>query len=252
VGNYWLVMAKDSYVITSYSIFTCLSYYFAAKSKIGIFALPLLILLLVQLQAAVAKSTSRIFEKPSTWNADAEETLPAIFKKIAHGPGSRGSQYYPQMVVVHWTVDLNNTRWLFEVFDSPTYGGRTWPTVQVTLKCVFSIPDVRQRVAHRFPSTARSNFCPSYDWFGNYLLSELKQLVVQNAHLTKSSNWSLEELIRYLQAIPKLTMWFGHLISKLSNYPTLGKRKTPDYRTVKTDQEMNSVENFVKIFLTLV
>jgi len=74
------------------------------KSKIGIFALPLLILLLVQLSCKSQILTFRIFEKPITWNAEREE-LSLQYLKDRHGLDQEEANINPQMVVVHWDCD---------------------------------------------------------------------------------------------------------------------------------------------------
>jgi len=91
------------------------------KSKIGIFSRPLFILLLVQLGCS-PKASFRIFEKPITWNAE-REALSLQYLKERHGLDQKEASINPQMVVVHWTA-IDNIEVTFDLFDSPTIGGR--------------------------------------------------------------------------------------------------------------------------------
>jgi len=129
------------------------------------------------------------------------------------------------------TAILITSRWLWGVWF-PDKGGRTWPDRVAKYLNVSSPIHDWQEMAD-FRSTARSNFCPSLRLVWTTWLSGIENVGGADAPLTKL-NWSQWRLIDYLKRKYPFDYVIGHHeYQNFSNYPTLGKRKDPDYRTVK-------------------
>lgn len=199
------------------------------KSRIGSFFLPLLILLLIQISCS-PKSTFRIIDKPITWNAE-REALSLQYLKDRHGLDQKEANINPQMVVVHWTA-IDNIEVTFDVFDSPTIGGRPDLTNASNLNVSSQFLIDRDGTIFRLlPDRTFARHTIGL----NYLAIGIENVGGADAPLTKAQLKANEDLIRYLKQKYPIDYVIGH--HEYQNFQTtpLWKEEDPDYRTVKTD-----------------
>jgi len=199
------------------------------KSKIGIFSRPVFILLLAQLSCS-PKASFRIFEKPITWNAE-REALSLQYLKERHGLDQKEASINPQMVVVHWTA-IDNIEVTFDLFDSPTIGGRADLTSASNLNVSSQFLIDRDGTIFRLlPDRTFARHTIGL----NYLAIGIENIGGTDDPLTKAQLKANEELIRYLKRNYPIDYVIGH--HEYQNFQTtpLWKEEDPDYRTVKTD-----------------
>ncbi|NVJ86326.1 MAG: N-acetylmuramoyl-L-alanine amidase [Algoriphagus sp.] len=177
------------------------------------------------------KSTFRIFEKPITWN-DEREALSIQYLKDRHGLIQETATIKPQMVVVHWTA-IDNIEVTFDVFDSPTLGGREDLTSASNLNVSSQFLIDRDGTIFRLlPDTTFARHTIGL----NYCAIGIENVGGPDAPLTDEQLVANEELIRYLKKkYPAIDYVIGHHEYQLFQETPLWKEADPDYRTVKTD-----------------
>jgi len=199
------------------------------KTKIGSLSLPFLIFLLLMLSCS-PKASFRIIEKPITWNAE-REALSVQYLKDRHGLDQKEATINPQMVVVHWTA-IDNIEVTFDVFDSPTIGGRADLTSASNLNVSSQFLIDRDGTIFRLlPDRTFARHTIGL----NYLAIGIENVGGADSPLTKAQLKANEELIRYLKKKYPIDYVIGH--HEYQNFQTtpLWKEEDPDYRTVKTD-----------------
>ncbi|MCS5491677.1 N-acetylmuramoyl-L-alanine amidase [Algoriphagus limi] len=198
-----------------------------SRSKIILFLgmLPLLIF------SCAPKSTFRIFEKPITWNAE-REALSIQYLRDRHGLDQETATIEPQMVVVHWTA-IDNIEVTFDVFDSPTLGGREDLTGASNLNVSSQFLIDRDGTIFRLlPDTTFARHTIGL----NYCAIGIENVGGPDAPLTDEQLIANEQLIRYLsKKYPAIDYVIGHHEYQLFQDTPLWKEADPDYRTVKTD-----------------
>lgn len=199
------------------------------KSNIGFFLLPLLILVLVQMSCS-PKTTFRIIDKPITWDSE-REALSLRYLKDRHGLDQTEATINPQMVVVHWTA-IDNIEVTFDVFDSPTIGGR--PDLTGASNLNVSSQFLIDRDGTIFRLLPDQTFARHTIGL-NYMAIGIENVGGAGAPLTKAQLKANEDLIRYLKRKYPIEYVIGH--HEYQNFQTspLWKEEDPDYRTVKTD-----------------
>ena len=199
------------------------------KFKIRSFS-PFLIFLSIVTLGCSPKSTFRIIDKPITWNAE-REALSLKYLKDRHGLDQKEASINPQMVVVHWTA-IDNIEVTFDVFDSPTIGGRPDLTSASNLNVSSQFLIDRDGTIFRLlPDRTFARHTIGL----NYLAIGIENIGSDDAPLTKAQLKANEELIRYLKRKYPIDYVIGH--HEYQNFQTtpLWKEEDPDYRTVKTD-----------------
>ncbi|NVK48431.1 MAG: N-acetylmuramoyl-L-alanine amidase [Cyclobacteriaceae bacterium] len=177
------------------------------------------------------KSTFRIFDKPITWNAE-REALSIQYLKDRHGLDQETATIKPQMVVVHWTA-IDNIEVTFDVFDSPTLGGREDLTGASNLNVSSQFLIDRDGTIFRLlPDTTFARHTIGL----NYCAIGIENVGGPDSPLTEEQMIANEQLIRYLKRkYPAIEYVIGHHEYQLFQETPLWKEADPDYRTVKTD-----------------
>lgn len=176
------------------------------------------------------KSTFHIIEKPITWNQEREE-LSLKYLKDRHGLEQDEAIIEPKMVVVHWTA-IDNIEVTFDVFDSPTLGGRADLTSASNLNVSSQFLIDRDGTIYRLlPDTYFARHVIGL----NYTAIGIENIGGSDSPLTKNQLKANEELIRYLKRKYAIDYVIGHHEYQLFQETDLWKEADPDYRTVKTD-----------------
>lgn len=195
------------------------------------FIFSLLIPLLFLSCKSQQQATFRIIDKPITWNAEREQ-LSIQYLKDRHGLEKAQATIDPQMVVVHWTA-IDNVEVTFDVFDSPTLGGREDLTSASNLNVSSQFLIDRDGTIFRLlPDTTFARHTIGL----NYCAVGIENVGGPEAPLTAAQLRANEELIRYLRKkYPAIDYVIGHHEYQLFQDTPLWKEADPDYRTVKTD-----------------
>ena len=199
------------------------------KFKIRCFPQLFLLLALIAIGCS-PKASFRILEKPITWNEE-REALSLQYLKVRHGLEKQEATIDPQMVVVHWTA-IDNIEVTFDVFDSPTLGGRAELTSASNLNVSSQFLIDRDGTIFRLlPDLTFARHTIGL----NYLAIGIENIGSDDAPLTKAQLKANEALIRYLKNKYPIDYVIGH--HEYQNFQTtpLWKEIDPDYRTVKTD-----------------
>lgn len=176
------------------------------------------------------KSTFRIIDKPITWN-DEREQLSLQYLKERHGLEQETAQITPQIVVVHWTA-IDNIEVTFDVFDSPTLGGRADLTGASNLNVSSQFLIDRDGTIFRLlPDTTFARHTIGL----NYCAIGIENIGSDDMPLTKAQLQANEDLIRYLKKKYPIDYVIGHHEYQKFQTSELWKEADPDYRTVKTD-----------------
>ncbi|MHA7130126.1 N-acetylmuramoyl-L-alanine amidase [Algoriphagus namhaensis] len=176
------------------------------------------------------KSTFRILEKPITWNEE-REALSLQYLKDRHGLDQTEATIDPKMVVVHWTA-IDNIEVTFDVFDSPTLGGRADLTGASNLNVSSQFLIDRDGTIFRLlPDTYFARHVIGL----NYTAIGIENVGGSESPLTKAQLKANEQLIRYLKKKYAIDYVIGHHEYTLFQETPLWKEADPDYRTVKTD-----------------
>ena len=193
--------------------------------------LPLWAILIASFSFACSpKSTFRIFEKPITWNEEREE-LSLKYLKERHGLDKKEAVIEPQMVVVHWTA-INSIESTFDVFDSPTLGGRADLTGASNLNVSSQFLIDRDGTIFRLlPETTFARHTIGL----NYLAIGIENVGGDEDPLTKAQLKANEMLIRHLRKKYPIDYVIGHHEYQNFQDTDLWKEADPNYRTVKTD-----------------
>lgn len=182
------------------------------------------------LLACSPKSTFRIIDKPITWN-DEREQLSLQYLKERHGLEQETAQITPQIVVVHWTA-IDNIEVTFDVFDSPTLGGRADLTGASNLNVSSQFLIDRDGTIFRLlPDTTFARHTIGL----NYCAIGIENIGSDDMPLTKAQLQANEDLIRYLKRKYPIDYVIGHHEYQKFQTTELWKEADPDYRTVKTD-----------------
>lgn len=199
------------------------------KFKIGSLS-PFLILLNIVTLGCSPKSTFRIIDKPITWNSQ-REALSLEYLKDRHGLDQKEASINPQMVVIHWTA-TDNIEVTFDVFDSPTIGGRPDLTNASNLNVSSQFLIDRDGTIFRLlPDRTFARHTIGL----NYAAIGIENVGGADDPLTKNQLRANEELIRYLKRKYPIDYVIGHHEYQNFQTTTLWKEEDPDYRTVKTD-----------------
>lgn len=195
-----------------------------SKLKPAIFALACLAL------SCSPKPTFRIIDKPITWNAEREQ-LSIQYLKDRHGLSQSTATIHPQMVVVHWTA-IKNIEVTFDVFDSPTLGGRADLTGASNLNVSSQFLIDRDGTIFRLlPDTTFARHVIGL----NYLAIGIENIGSDEMPLTKAQLKANEELIRHLKRKYPIDYVIGHHEYQNFQGTELWKETDPNYRTVKSD-----------------
>lgn len=180
--------------------------------------------------ACSPQATFRIIEKPITWN-ETREQLSLQYLSERHGLDKEQATISPQIVVVHWTA-IDNIEVTFDVFDSPTLGGREDLTSASNLNVSSQFLIDRDGTIFRLlPDTTFARHTIGL----NYCAIGIENVGGPEAPLTKAQLKANENLIRYLRKKYPLEYVIGHHEYQLFQETELWKEADPDYRTVKTD-----------------
>lgn len=202
--------------------------------------LTICILLIASISCS-SKSTFRIFEKPITWNQEREE-LSLKYLKERHGLDKTEATIAPTMVVVHWTA-VNSIESTFDVFDSPTLGGRADLTGASNLNVSSQFLIDRDGTIFRLlPETTFARHTIGL----NYTAIGIENIGGPNAPLTKEQLKANEMLIRHLRKKYEIEYVIGHYEYQNFQETDLWKEYDPDYRTVKTDPGVDFMEKLRK------
>lgn len=186
--------------------------------------------LLIAFQACSQKATFRILEKPITWN-DEREQLSLQYLKERHGLEKETATIDPKIVVVHWTA-IDNIEVTFDVFDSPTLGGRADLTGASNLNVSSQFLIDRDGTIFRLlPDTTFARHTIGL----NYCAIGIENVGSDDSPLTKEQLKANEELIRYLKRKYAIDYVIGHHEYQKFQETDLWKEADPDYRTVKSD-----------------
>ncbi|MDN3205900.1 N-acetylmuramoyl-L-alanine amidase [Algoriphagus sediminis] len=189
-----------------------------------------LISLLVLVLGCSPKPTFTIIDKPITWNEE-REALSLQYLKDRHGLEQENAVIDPKMVVVHWTA-IDNIEVTFDVFDSPTLGGREDLTSASNLNVSSQFLIDRDGTIFRLlPDTYFARHVIGL----NYTAIGIENIGSSDWPLTKAQLKANEELIRYLKRKYQIEYVIGHHEYTLFQETDLWKEADPDYRTVKTD-----------------
>lgn len=177
-----------------------------------------------------SKSTLRVFEKPITWNEQRKE-LSLQYLKERHGLVQTEPTIDPKMVVVHWTA-VNSVESTFDVFDSPTLGGRAELTGASNLNVSSQFLIDRDGTIFRLlPETTFARHTIGL----NYVAIGIENIGGADDPLTKEQLLANELLIRHLHKKYAIEYVIGHHEYQNFQETDLWKEADPDYRTVKTD-----------------
>lgn len=188
------------------------------------------LILFISFQACSPKSTFRILEKPITWNDEREE-LSLKYLKERHGLEKETATIDPKIVVVHWTA-IDNIEVTFDVFDSPTLGGRADLTGASNLNVSSQFLIDRDGTIFRLlPDTTFARHTIGL----NYCAIGIENVGSDDSPLTKEQLKANEELIRYLKRKYAIDYVIGHHEYQKFQETDLWKEADPDYRTVKSD-----------------
>lgn len=202
--------------------------------------LPFYILLIASISCS-SKATFRIFEKPITWNQEREE-LSLKYLKERHGLVQTEATIVPTMVVVHWTA-VNSIESTFDVFDSPTIGGRADLTGASNLNVSSQFLIDRDGTIFRLlPETTFARHTIGL----NYTAIGIENIGGPNDPLTKEQLKANELLIRHLRRKYDIEYVIGHYEYQNFQETDLWKEYDPDYRTVKTDPGVDFMEKLRK------
>ena len=176
------------------------------------------------------KPTFRILDKPITWNAEREQ-LSLQYLKERHGLTQNSATIQPQMVVVHWTA-IKNIEVTFDVFDSPTLGGRADLTGASNLNVSSQFLIDRDGTIFRLlPDTTFARHVIGL----NYLAIGIENIGSDEMPLTKAQLQANEQLIRHLKRKYPIDYVIGHHEYQNFQGTDLWKETDPNYRTVKSD-----------------
>lgn len=188
------------------------------------------LILFISFQACSPNSTFRILEKPITWNNEREE-LSLKYLKERHGLEKETATIDPKIVVVHWTA-IDNIEVTFDVFDSPTLGGRADLTGASNLNVSSQFLIDRDGTIFRLlPDTTFARHTIGL----NYCAIGIENVGSDDSPLTKEQLKANEELIRYLKRKYAIDYVIGHHEYQKFQETDLWKEADPDYRTVKSD-----------------
>lgn len=194
------------------------------------FPLFVLSILLFGSVACSPQATFRIIDKPITWNEERAE-LSLTYLKERHGLTQNEPIIDPKMVVVHWTA-IDNIEVTFDVFDSPTLGGRADLTSASNLNVSSQFLIDRDGTIFRL---LPDRYFARHVIGLNYTAIGIENVGGTDAPLTKAQLKANEELIRYLKKKYAIDYVIGHHEYTLFQQTDLWKEADPDYRTVKTD-----------------
>lgn len=188
-----------------------------------------------------SKSTFRIFEKPITWNEE-RENLSLQYMKVRHGLDQEKAVINPKIVVVHWTA-VNSIESTFDIFDSPTLGGREdlSDASNLNVSSQFLI-DRDGTIFRLLPETTFARHTIGL----NYAAIGIENIGGTNDPLTKEQLKANEMLIRHLKKKYAIDYVIGHYEYQNFQNTDLWKELDPDYRTVKTDPGKQFMENLRK------
>ena len=176
------------------------------------------------------KPTFRILDKPITWNAE-RERLSIQYLKDRHGLDQNSATISPQMVVVHWTA-IKTIEVTFDVFDSPTLGGRADLTGASNLNVSSQFLIDRDGTIFRLlPDTTFARHVIGL----NYLAIGIENIGSEDMPLTKAQLKANELLIRHLKRKYPIDYVIGHHEYQNFQGTELWKESDPNYRTVKSD-----------------
>lgn len=188
-----------------------------------------------------SKATFRIFEKPIPWNEEREK-LSLQYLKDRHGIDQEKAIIDPKIVVVHWTA-VNSIESTFDVFDSPTLGGRAELTNASNLNVSSQFLIDRDGTIFRLlPETTFARHTIGL----NYTAIGIENIGGTNDPLTKEQLKANEMLIRHLKKKYEIEYVIGHYEYQTFQSTDLWKEIDPDYRTVKTDPGEQFMENLRK------
>jgi N-acetyl-anhydromuramyl-L-alanine amidase AmpD len=188
-----------------------------------------------------SKATFRILEKPITWNEEREK-LSLQYLKDRHGLDQEKAIIDPKIVVVHWT-EVNSIESTFDVFDSPTLGGRAELTNASNLNVSSQFLIDRDGTIFRLlPETTFARHTIGL----NYAAIGIENIGGTNDPLTKEQLKANEMLIRHLKKKYEIDYVIGHYEYQTFQNTDLWKEIDPDYRTVKTDPGEQFMENLRK------
>lgn len=177
-----------------------------------------------------SKSTFRIIEKPITWNEERKE-LSLEYLKERHGLDQTEATIDPKIVVVHWTA-INSVEATFDVFDSPTLGGREDLTNASGLNVSSQFLIDRDGTIFRLlPETTFARHTIGL----NYTAIGIENVGGPDDPLTKEQLKANEMLIRHLRKKYPIDYVIGHHEYQNFQETDLWKEADPNYRTVKTD-----------------
>jgi N-acetyl-anhydromuramyl-L-alanine amidase AmpD len=176
------------------------------------------------------KATFRIIDKPITWNQERED-LSLQYLKDRHGLIQKTASIDPKMVVVHWTA-VDNIEFTFDVFNSPTLGGRADLTSASNLNVSSQFLIDRDGTIFRLlPDTTFARHTIGL----NYLAIGVENIGSEKDPLNKAQLKANENLIRYLSKKYAIDYVIGHHEYQNFQGTDLWKEENPDYRTVKID-----------------
>lgn len=177
-----------------------------------------------------SKATFRVFEKPITWNEEREQ-LSLQYLKERHGLDQKEAVIKPTMVVVHWTA-VNSIESTFDVFDSPTLGGRADLTNASNLNVSSQFLIDRDGTIFRLlPETTFARHTIGL----NYTAIGIENIGGPEDPLTKEQLKANEMLIRHLRKKYPIDYVIGHHEYQNFQETDIWKEADPNYRTVKTD-----------------
>lgn len=204
---------------------------FLLRNSLSLLSMTLLSLSFLSCSPKLSQATFRIIDKPITWNTE-REALSLQYLKERHGLDKTTPTIDPQMVVVHWTA-IDNVEVTFDVFDSPTLGGREDLTGASNLNVSSQFLIDRDGTIFRLlPDTAFARHTIGL----NYCAIGIENVGGPEAPLTKAQLKANEQLIRYLsKKYPDIDYVIGHHEYQLFQETELWKEEDPDYRTMKTD-----------------
>ncbi|WP_373399843.1 peptidoglycan recognition family protein [Algoriphagus halophilus] len=162
--------------------------------------------------------------------------------KERHGLDKTEATIAPTMVVVHWTA-VNSIESTFDVFDSPTLGGRADLTGASNLNVSSQFLIDRDGTIFRLlPETTFARHTIGL----NYTAIGIENIGGPNAPLTKEQLKANEMLIRHLRKKYEIEYVIGHYEYQNFQETDLWKEYDPDYRTVKTDPGVDFMERLRK------
>jgi N-acetyl-anhydromuramyl-L-alanine amidase AmpD len=162
--------------------------------------------------------------------------------KERHGLEKSEATIDPKIVVVHWTA-VNSIESTFDIFDSPTLGGREDLTNASNLNVSSQFLIDRDGTIFRLlPETTFARHTIGL----NYAAIGIENIGGTNDPLTKEQLKANEMLIRHLKKKYAIDYVIGHYEYQNFQETDLWKELDPDYRTVKTDPGKQFMENLRK------